>query len=120
MSTNNHINNAERLGHWLGGLWRGYARRERQAVAWMAAEGVPAGVAAALLWVAKIAVLGALLYVAFWIALLVVFATLAAWAARNTDISEDAGEWRHGPEGHGYYEHGVRTDYGRVFEDDQK
>ncbi|MEX5685365.1 DUF3742 family protein [Pseudomonas silesiensis] len=113
MSPNKHINNAERLGRWLGGLWRGYVRRERQAVVWMVAGGVPAGVAAAVLWVAKIAVLGALLYVAFWIALLIVFATLVAWTARNTEVSDndDKSEWRYGDSGYGLYtSEGYRID----------
>ncbi len=114
MSTNKHINNAERLGHWLGGLWHGYVRRERQAVIWMVAEGVPAGVAAAVLWVAKIAVLGALLYVAFWIALLIVFVTMVAWAARNADVcnNDDKPQWRNGLDGYGLYRGGMRIDAG--------
>jgi len=38
----------------------------------------------ALLWTVKLAVLGLLLYVAFWLAMLLVSAVAAAWAAEQT------------------------------------
>ncbi|MEB1611144.1 hypothetical protein FHT08_000626 [Xanthomonas campestris] len=83
MNTKNRISTAERLGRRLGGMWRGYVRRERQVAGWLMAHGVPAGAATALLWVVKLAVLGVLLYAAFWLALLLVFAVVAAWVAGN-------------------------------------
>lgn len=60
MNTKTRPSNAERLGLWLGGLWRGSIRRERQVAGWLAAQGVPAIGAAALLWIVKLAVLGSL------------------------------------------------------------
>lgn len=81
MNTKTRPGNAERLGRWLGGLWRGSMRRERQAAGWLAAQGVPAGGATALLWIVKLGVFGVLLYAAFWIALLLVFVVAAAWTA---------------------------------------
>ncbi|CAN7547196.1 DUF3742 family protein [Caballeronia sp. LjRoot31] len=42
MSTKTRYSNAERLGHWVGGIWRAYARRENHAAAWLAAQEVPA------------------------------------------------------------------------------
>lgn len=84
--------NAERFGRWLGCGWRGYVRREQRAVVWMVAQGLPAGGAKALLWVVKLVVLGVLLYVAFWLALLLLFAVAVAWAAQNS-APPDEDEW---------------------------
>lgn len=106
MSTKTHRSNAERTGYWLGGMWRAYARRERQVVAWLVARGLPAGGATAFLWVVKLGVLALLFYVAFWLALLLVFAVVAAWVARNADPDEDetaTTEWRYGHSGWGLY-----------------
>ncbi|VFR31992.1 hypothetical protein ANK1_4052 [plant metagenome] len=89
MSTKNRISNAERLGRWLGGLWRGYVRRERRTAGWLVARGVPAGGATVLLWIVKLAVLGVLLYAAFWLALLLVFAVAASWVASQNRSEEE-------------------------------
>lgn len=91
-STKNRISNAERLGRWLGGMWRGYVLRERRVAGWLVARGVPAGGATVLLWIVKLAVLGVLLYAAFWLALLVVFAAAAAWVAGQGHAPEED-EW---------------------------
>ncbi len=65
-----------------------------------------------LLWTAKLAVLGLLLYVAFWLAMLLVFAVVAAWVARNLGPDETPEpEWRNGPAGFGLYTYdGYRID----------
>lgn len=106
MSTKTYRINAERFGHWLGGMLRAYARRERQATAWLVTRGMPAGGAAALLWVFKLGVLAILFYVAFWFALLMVFAVVAAWAAKRSDPNQEEPqtEWREGPNGFGLYD----------------
>ena len=44
----------------------------------------------ALVWIVKLAVLGVLLYAAFWLALLLVFVTAAAWASAANSPDEDA------------------------------
>lgn len=89
MNTKARLGNAERLGRWLGGLWRGFMRRERQAAGWLVAQGVPEGGAMALLWIVKLAVFGVLLYAAFWIALLLVFVVAAAWTAGQTSTDRE-------------------------------
>ncbi len=89
MTTKTRPGNAERLGRWLGGLWRGFMRQERGVSGWLIARGMPAGSATALLWIVKLAVLGALLYVAFWIALLLVFVVAAAWTAGQTSTDRE-------------------------------
>lgn len=114
MTTKNRPGNAERLGRWLGGLWRGSIRRERQVAGWLAAQGVPATGATALLWIVKLAVLGALLYAAFWLALLLLFALAAAWVAGDALPEEDdeKAEWRMGWSGYGLYRGETRVDPG--------
>ncbi|NMG55407.1 DUF3742 family protein [Aromatoleum aromaticum] len=85
MTTKNRPGNAERLGRWLGGLWRGFVRQERGVSGWLVARGMPAGGATALLWIVKLAVLGALLYAAFWLALMFVFFIATAWLVSSSD-----------------------------------
>ncbi len=108
----------ERLGRSAGRAWRGYVRRETSVLQWLQSKGVPALLAKAVLWVVKLTVLSALLYVAFWLALIILFAIAGAWTLRNAPPPE-AGEWRRGDEGYGFYEDGVRTDYGRLFEQEK-
>lgn len=98
---------AERTGRWLGRAWRGFVRQEARAVRWLADKGLPAGVARLLLWIVKLAVFAVLLYVAFWLALLLLFGIVAAWVARNSDSDwedENKAEWREGHSGFGLYD----------------
>ncbi|TRO24309.1 DUF3742 family protein [Ectopseudomonas mendocina] len=102
---------AERLGQTLGRLWQGYLRQERKVSGWLVAQGLPAGVAKAVLLLVKLLALGALLYVAFWLALLLVFAIVAVSAARNSDWETPEPEWTNGTAGFGLYTHdGHRID----------
>lgn len=106
MSTKTHRSNTERLGRWLGWMWRAYARREREAAVWLMTQGVPAGGAAVLLWAVKLGLLAILFYVAFWLALLLIFAAVTAWVAEHADLNqeEQQPEWREGPKGFGLYD----------------
>ncbi|MGU1062188.1 DUF3742 family protein [Pseudomonas aeruginosa] len=98
---------ADRQGQTLGRMWRGYLRQEQRVNAWLVEHGVPAGGAAALLLIVKLMVLGVLLYVAFWFALLLVFALLAARGLARDGQDEDLGALkdvlRHGEAGYGLY-----------------
>lgn len=90
MTTNTHNERwSHRLGRRAGHAWRGYRRREQRAAGWLVARGVPAGAATALLWLAKLLVLGVLLYAAFWLVLLFLFAVAAAWAVQNGALDGD-------------------------------
>lgn len=80
---------AYRLGSGMGCAWRGYARFEKEAARWLVAQGAPVVVAWALLWLAKLALLGALFYVAFWLALLLLFAVAVAWSAGRGGAAEE-------------------------------
>ncbi|HRJ79393.1 MAG TPA: DUF3742 family protein [Planctomycetota bacterium] len=101
---------AERAGRALGQMWRAGTRLERKAYAWLVARGLAKGA----LWAVKLAVLAILLYAAFWVALLLVFAVVAAWVARNGGLDEDdqEPEWRMGLSGYGLYRGDTRIDPG--------
>ena len=111
-----HTTFAERTGRMLARLWSGFVRLDRNACGWLVAQGLPAGLAKTILWVVKLAVLGALLYSAFWLALLLAFAGIAAWMVRNVDADEssddDEPQWRNGLDGYGLYRGEVRIDGG--------
>lgn len=97
--------NAERAGRWLGRAWRGLARQEALATQLLAGKGLPAGGARLLFWIVKLVVFGVLLYTAFWLALLLAFALIAAWLVRNTDLEEEKQpELRDGHSGAGVYD----------------
>lgn len=113
MSTTTRLSTAERLGRSAGRGWRAYARGEQRVSNWLASKGMPATGAILLLWVVKLAVLGVLLYTTFWLGLLLFFAVVAAWMARNVepDYELPEPEWRNGPAGFGLYTYdGFRID----------
>ncbi len=87
-----------------------------RACGWLVAQGLPAGLAKTILWVVKLAVLGVLLYSAFWLTLPLAFVILAAWVVRNADADEssddDEPQWRNGLDGYGLYRGEVRIDGG--------
>ncbi len=57
-----------------------------------------------MLWIVELAVLGVLLYFAFWLALLLVFAVIAAGVMGNAELDDEPqAEWRTGPLGFGLY-----------------
>lgn len=113
MNTTTRISTAERLGRRFGRGWRAYARGERRLSSWLASKRVPVVGATLALWVIKLAVLGVLLYTMSWLLLLLVFAVVAAWVARNAGLADDhpEPEWRNGPAGFGLYTYdGFRID----------
>ncbi|MFW7269243.1 DUF3742 family protein [Komagataeibacter nataicola] len=114
MTPKTQSNNAERMGRWLGKVWRAYARRERQTMAWLKAHGLPSGVVIASSWIVRLGVLAMLCHVAFWLTLLLVFGLVAAGMISTSDTCQDeptGTEWRYGPLGHGLYTYdGYRVD----------
>lgn len=107
MTTNTHNGRwSHRLGRGAGRAWRGYLRREQRVAGWLVTRGVPASAATAVLWIVKLAVLGVLLYSAFWLALLLAFAVTAAWFVQHDDADQEEPqpEWREGPNGFGLYD----------------
>ncbi|WP_240472559.1 DUF3742 family protein [Pectobacterium brasiliense] len=113
MNSTSHNSIAERFGRWLGRGWGGYVRCEQQISCWFVDQGMPVRVAFALLWIAKLTLLGLLLYTAFWLALLLIFVVAAALMANSAGISDEPPkpEWRNGPAGFGLYTYdGFRID----------
>lgn len=93
MVTNAHTERwAHRAGCKVGRVWRGVVHQEQRAVLWFVRRGWPAGLAKVVLWAFKLIVLGVLLYVAFWLALVLVFLTIVVWVAR-ADTSGKQEEW---------------------------
>lgn len=82
----------ERLGRTLGRAWRSCVRLDRRAKGWLVAQGWAPGAAKAVLVILKLAVLGVLLYAAFWLVLLLLLAAAAAWLTRNSE-PEESDEW---------------------------
>jgi hypothetical protein len=117
MNTKARISNAERFGRRIGGMWRGFVRREHQVAGWLAARGLSAGMATALLWGVKLVVLGVLLYVAFWLALLLLSALVAVSIAGRKISDEEEPEWRMGLSGYGLYRGDTRIDPGNPDDD---
>jgi hypothetical protein len=106
---------AERIGRALGRTWRGFMRLEQKANGWLVAQGMNATLATSIQWVIRIALLGFVLYGAFWVALLLGFAFAGAWIARNTDweAENDEPEWKYDHLGFGLYNtDGLRIDSG--------
>lgn len=108
---------AERLGQVLGQMWQAYMRQERKVSGWLVERGLPVVGATVLLWTIKLVVLGVLLYVAFWLALLLVFAAIVAWVAGGKSSEEDEPEWRMGLSGYGLYRGDTRIDPGSPDDD---
>lgn len=109
------MNLAERTGSALGSLWRAVIRSEVRLHRWMASRGVPSTLANSAVLLAKVTILAVLLYVAFWLAVLLVCAIVLARAFRHADLSPetDEPEWRTGMLGFGLYDKdGFRIDPG--------
>ncbi|HBN8564184.1 DUF3742 family protein [Pseudomonas aeruginosa] len=118
MRTATHISTAERFGRWLGRGWRGYVRREGQAVAWLTARGVPGFLIQGVLWFVKLGALALSLYVGIWLTAICLGIAGAAWGARNLEMDQPEPEWRMGHSGFGLYQGDMRIDMGDPFEDD--
>lgn len=116
MTTSTRMSGAERAGRKLGQLWHRLVQCDRQATRWLIQAGVPVPLVTALAWGMKLAVLALALYVAFWLALLLVFAFAGAWLLRqpgwDIDEDEDKPQWRDGLDGYGLYRRGRRIDPG--------
>ncbi|AOK17103.1 hypothetical protein WT26_14500 [Burkholderia cepacia] len=114
MTTPSRPSWAHRFGEWAGQTWRWLARQDRRALAWLTMQGLPVGAAKMVSWAVKLLVLVAVFYAAFWLALLVVFAIVAAWLAQHADDTsdEERPQWRNGLSGYGLYRGDTRIDPG--------
>lgn len=91
MNTSTRGHTASRLGRRFGRGWRACACCEQRMVEWLVAKGVSAAGVTALVWMVKLAVLGVLLYVAFWFAVVLLGMAVAGWALASDNGGEH--EW---------------------------
>lgn len=63
---------SHRVGYRLGRGLRAYTRQEALIVKWLEVKGIPSVITAAMIWIVKLLLLGALLYFVFWLALLLI------------------------------------------------
>jgi len=97
-----------RLANWLG---RTSARGWHKTGTALVSAGLPLKAANGVVFVLKLAIVGALLYFAFVLALVMLFAVAGAWIIRNGEhVEEDEPEWDYGISGFGLYQNGVRVD----------
>lgn len=80
---------AHNFGQHAGRAWRWLASVNRRAEARVVSQGVPAGWAKAVLWGAKIVLLGGVVYVAFWLTLFAVMAVVAIGLVRKRSSHEE-------------------------------
>lgn len=78
-----------RLGRGARRMLRGYSRAEQQMMAWLEANGLPAEMVWAAIWVIRLAIIGILFYAAFWVAVLVMILIVAIWMAEDSVSNEE-------------------------------
>ncbi|CAJ5369563.1 Uncharacterised protein [Burkholderia pseudomallei] len=88
MRTTAHTTIAERVGQAFGRAWLAIRRQDARVAQHLKRQGLPRGVALLIMWAAKLLVLGALLYVSFWLVFLLVVLAIAGVAASHIDASE--------------------------------
>ncbi|WP_323636741.1 DUF3742 family protein [Pectobacterium polaris] len=86
---------AWKLGQWLGHRYRALLRQEARFAGWLVGQGVPVKVARWLPLTVKIAAGLVLLYVAFWLALLLLGVAVLANASASAYSDEDE-DWHIG------------------------
>lgn len=88
MKTTAHTTVAERIGRGLGHAWLAIRRQETRVVQWMVGKGLTGSTARMLLWGAKLILFGALLYAAFWLAVVLILIVTAAFLASHVDVGQ--------------------------------
>ncbi|HCI3965782.1 DUF3742 family protein [Pseudomonas aeruginosa] len=78
------------LGRWCADRYRAFLRQEARFVGWLAGRGVPVKLARVLPWIFRIVAVLALLYLAFWMALVFLgVAVLAHVSSTDADHDQD-------------------------------
>lgn len=96
---------SERLGRRFARAWKALLRQEIRFTRWLIGHGLPAFLAAGLLWLLKIALILIVGYALLWpaIVLAVAFVAVKILGKADLDAEPDAHEWRHGLQGFGLY-----------------
>jgi hypothetical protein len=111
---------AEQAGRWLGYACKRVLQSEPRVTAWLVKQGIPFGVSKSTVWIIKLAILAAVIYLSLVVALFLVALVVFAHLMSNADLSteQDQPEWRNGVSGFGLY---TRDEYRidpHVFHDD--
>lgn len=108
---------AERCGRWLGHRRVAFRRWQARRIGWAMGQGLPFGIARAILWIVQAALLFVLLSALVWIAPILGLCLFAVgYGTVCSVLPEEAGQWRDGDEGFGYYENHVRVDHGHLWD----
>lgn len=96
---------SERLGRRLARAWKVLLRQEVRFTQWLVARGMPAWLATGLLCLLKIALVVAVGFALFWLAVILAIAFVAVRILAHADLDPEssADEWRHGVQGFGLY-----------------
>jgi hypothetical protein len=113
----NRASKASRLGAFLGRCLKGYLSQIAKLSNYLIRMGIPPRFARVCGWLFHTVLIITLLYITFWMTMIVILVFIGRCGLLSA-TAEPPG-WRGGPEGFGFYENGVRTDFGRLFEDDQ-
>ncbi|MBO9749325.1 DUF3742 family protein [Xanthomonas phaseoli pv. dieffenbachiae] len=105
---------SRRAGRATSRAWRWLLFQDRRFIAWMVAVGAPARLANGVGACVLLLVVGALLYFAFWMGVVLVTAMAVVWLAIRIDVLDTTEEtrWRDGIAGYGLYRGEVRIDPG--------
>ncbi|WP_445676571.1 DUF3742 family protein [Pseudomonas aeruginosa] len=77
------------LGRWCGDRYRAFLRQEARFVGWLAGRGMPVKLARVLPWIFRIVAVLALLYLAFWMALVLLGVAVLAHASSASDTTNE-------------------------------
>jgi hypothetical protein len=96
---------SERSERRLARAWKALLRQEVHFTRWLVAQGMPAWLASGLLWLLKIALIVAVGFALFWLAVVLAIAFVAVRILGHADLDSEpsADEWRHGVQGFGLY-----------------
>lgn len=121
MGDHSKISSAERAGRWLGRAYRSLMQQEQRLRLWLVRFGIHAKGARIIAWCLRLSALVLLLSFSIVLAMICIGLWLIGRGVARSDFSYQASEaeWRYGDEGFGFYEKGVRTDFGRLFEDSE-
>ena len=105
MKTHHDANTAERTGAAVARGCRRLRQQERKLIAWFTSKGWNTRAVTLFVRAVELVTLGVLLYAAFWLALLLLFALAVAWTVLNTGWQDDKQpEIRDGHSGIGLYD----------------
>lgn len=113
MNEKDQPSRAKRLGEYVGRCWKCYSRALDKISHRLQQAGVPFALSRMAVWIMQVVAITGLLYVAFWITLIVIIASLgvSGFFSPPTRTNHFSADWRDGPSGFGLYDQtGARID----------